>query len=166
MTTGEDVEVKFGASIEGLTAGVNRVKEQIEGLRAPVENFLSSLSGVGEAIGAAFVVEKLAEFVEKFGEVAEKAENTAAAIGVTAAQMINLQESFQLVGANADGVARTVRTMEMAIARIAAASTKWLPISSQASSYCTVGFSRACSSRSSRWCGCSTGPKRQAACVR
>jgi hypothetical protein len=46
MAHGEDVEVKFGASLTGLTAGVNKVKEEIESLRAPVEHFVESLKGV------------------------------------------------------------------------------------------------------------------------
>ena len=82
-THGEDVEVKFGASVAGLTAGINRVKEEIEGLRAPVENLVSSFSGIAEAIGAAFVVEKIAECTEQLSELAEKAINTAASIGVS-----------------------------------------------------------------------------------
>ena len=46
MAHGEDVEVKFGASLTGLTAGVNKVKEEIESFRAPVEHFVESLKGV------------------------------------------------------------------------------------------------------------------------
>jgi hypothetical protein len=38
-----DVTVRFGAAIEGLVAGVTAAKEQIEGLRAPVDSFIGGL---------------------------------------------------------------------------------------------------------------------------
>jgi hypothetical protein len=41
----EDVEVRFGASLAGLTPGVAKVKEEIESIRAPVDNFVSTLIG-------------------------------------------------------------------------------------------------------------------------
>jgi hypothetical protein len=58
----DDISVVFGANIAGLVAGVAEAKESIEGPRAPVDDFVSSLSGVAEAIGVAFAVEKIKEF--------------------------------------------------------------------------------------------------------
>jgi hypothetical protein len=52
------ITVVFGAQVAELIAGVAEAKEAIEGLRAPVDGFLGSLSGIAEAIGAAFAIEK------------------------------------------------------------------------------------------------------------
>ena len=52
-THGEDVEVKFGASVEGLVAGCRQVQEAIEGLAAPVQSFMSAIGHAGSGmIGA------------------------------------------------------------------------------------------------------------------
>jgi hypothetical protein len=48
----------FGANIAGLVAGIAEAKESIEGLRAPVDDFVAGLSGVAEAIGAAASVSR------------------------------------------------------------------------------------------------------------
>jgi hypothetical protein len=92
-TRGEDVEVKFGASIGGLTAGINQVKEEIEGLRAPVDSFIGSLSDVAEAIGATFGGRQDRRIPEKFGETGKHAENMAATIGVSAEPVASDQAS-------------------------------------------------------------------------
>jgi len=42
----DDVQVTFGASIAGLVAGVEEAKAQIEGLRAPADNFVGNLDGI------------------------------------------------------------------------------------------------------------------------
>ena len=50
-----DVEVKFGASIEGLQAGVFEAREAIEGLGESVAGPIEAFKGLGEAIMAASV---------------------------------------------------------------------------------------------------------------
>jgi hypothetical protein len=114
-THGEDVEVKFGASIAGLTAGINRVKEEIESLRNPIEAFVSSLSGIAEALGAAFVVEKIAEFAEKMSELGEHAVNMGAALNMSAEAFNNLSGAMAIVGGNADSLVRGFRTLQNAV---------------------------------------------------
>ena len=40
----EDVEVKFGASIEGLTSGIEEAKEALEGFSAQISILMSAFS--------------------------------------------------------------------------------------------------------------------------
>ena len=56
MATGEDIEVKFEVSVEGLVAFSHQVQEAIEVLVAPVQNFMSVIGGIGEAVIAAFAI--------------------------------------------------------------------------------------------------------------
>jgi hypothetical protein len=80
------VTVVFGAQVAELIAGVTEAKEAIESIAAPVHNFVAALGGVAEAIAAAFAVERIAEFAEKFAELGEKAQNTAFLLGASASR--------------------------------------------------------------------------------
>lgn len=55
----DDVVVRFGGSIEGLTAAVEGARAAIEGLAEPFVGLQSSFVGLGEALAAAFAVEAL-----------------------------------------------------------------------------------------------------------
>jgi len=45
MAGGGDVEVKFGASVQGLVGGITKIQEQIESVRAPIELLAASRAG-------------------------------------------------------------------------------------------------------------------------
>lgn len=91
MATGEDVQVKFGASVEGLVAGCHQVQEAIEGLAAPVQNFMSAIGGIGEAVIAAFAIERIGDWSKEIAEAALRTVNLAQATGQSAEEM----QSFQ-----------------------------------------------------------------------
>ena len=63
----DDVSLKFGASLEGLQAGIEEAKEQVESLSGPISEIVSSFGELGEALATAFAVEKIAEFAEEMG---------------------------------------------------------------------------------------------------
>jgi hypothetical protein len=54
----DDVIVRFGGSLEGLTNAVVGAKETIESLAAPFTGLQSAFAGIGEAIAAAFALDK------------------------------------------------------------------------------------------------------------
>jgi hypothetical protein len=97
----DDVTVVFGASIAGLVAGVAEAKEAIEGLRAPVDSFVSSLSGIAEALGAAFAVEKIREFAVEMAELGARTLDTAYILGQSVGEYAQLVGAFTLVGGSA-----------------------------------------------------------------
>lgn len=110
-----DITVRFGAEIAGLVSGVQKVEDEIKGLRVPIDSVVESFRGIGEAIGAAFVIDKIAEFTEKMGELGEHAENMAATIGVLAQTFQALSDTFKLVGGDGDSVARSLRLVSNAV---------------------------------------------------
>src|SRR5579875_3057362 len=50
----DDVQLRFGASVGDLSAGVAQVKAQIASIRAPVDDLISGFRDLGKAIGAAW----------------------------------------------------------------------------------------------------------------
>jgi hypothetical protein len=133
-----DVQISFGASVTGLLAGVKEVHHAIEGLRAPVDDFVRDLRGISEAIGAAFVVEKLKEFVRTMAEVGEHAVNMGAALGISAEKFQEINEAMGLVGATGDALMRTERMLSRAAETVVAQ-----PMSHQADAFVALGLKAA-----------------------
>lgn len=99
--TEEDVEVGFGASIEGFTAGVNSVKAKLEGLTGPITELQESFAGIGEAIAVAFAVEKVIDFVKEMAELGEQAVRTSEMLGMTTEAVTALQFATTVTGGSA-----------------------------------------------------------------
>jgi TP901 family phage tail tape measure protein len=111
-TTGEDVQIKFGASIEGLTAGVNQVKEAIEGLSAPINSFMASLGGIGEAVLAAFATERVTDWAKEIGQVALRTTNLAQSVGLSAEEMQGFGTLLEGIGGSAESATRGLIMLE------------------------------------------------------
>jgi hypothetical protein len=72
----DDVNVKFGATTGDLDSGIAHVKDKIAEVGAAGKEFAESMKAVGEAILAAFAVEKIVQFVEKMAELGTQTERT------------------------------------------------------------------------------------------
>ncbi|WP_428491688.1 phage tail tape measure protein [Rhodopila sp.] len=92
----EDVSVKFGASIEGVVAGVNAVKEQLEGLAEFSKGVQDTFTELGEAMIAAFAIEKIDDFLEHITDLGLQVERTAQQIGLSVEQVSLLQYAASL----------------------------------------------------------------------
>jgi hypothetical protein len=114
----EDVQVRFGASIEGLNVGIAQVREMLQGLTEPLRGVRDNLGEVAEAFVAAFAIEKIADFVKEMAELGEQAIRTSEMLGMTVEQVTALQGASKLTGGNADQMTsmleRLSRTMAMA----------------------------------------------------
>jgi hypothetical protein len=104
MAEESDVEVKFGASIEGLTAGIEEAKEQLEGLTEPISGILDSFKELGEAALVAFAFEQISEFAEKMGELGEQTERTAKILGISSEQVGELNFAAAMTGTSTDNL--------------------------------------------------------------
>lgn len=109
-----EVKVSFGASVEGLLRGVKEAEAAIQSLRKPVDDFIESMKGIGEATGLAFAVEKIREFTVEMAELGEHAVNMGAALGMSAEQFQQVNEAMGLVGASGDALVRTERLLSRA----------------------------------------------------
>src|SRR5437016_12104373 len=95
----EDVEVRFGATLEGLQSGIEAAKEQLEEFVGPVTALRDSFGELAEAAAAAFAFEKIAEFLSEMGEAAERTERAAVIFGITAKQVGELEFAMKMSGA-------------------------------------------------------------------
>lgn len=101
-----DIDVRFGATVGPLLSGIKEAEEAITGLRAPVDQFVNGLRGVAEAAGAAFVIEKVADWVSEISEAAEQTTILAAAIGTTSAKLSEFQNLTFLAGGQTQNLVR------------------------------------------------------------
>jgi len=99
------VLIKIAAAL-GNMGGISQAKEQIESLREPVDNFVSSLRGIAEVTGAAFAIEKIADWGREVAEAAEKLSIMADGIGTTAAKLSEFQNIMKLAGGESGNLVR------------------------------------------------------------
>ena len=101
-----DIDVRFGATVGPLLSGIKEAEEAITSLRAPVDAFVEGLRGVAEAAGAAFVIDKLADWVSEITEAAERTTILASAIGTTSAKLSEFQNLTFLAGGETQNLVR------------------------------------------------------------
>ena len=106
------VNVVFGASISGLTAGIEEVKAQIQSIRAPIDMLAGAFTELAEVAGAAFVVERIADFAKEISEASLSTLNLAHAIGLSADDMDTFQEAMTAMGGSADMAGRVLERLE------------------------------------------------------
>jgi hypothetical protein len=119
-----DVQVKFGASIGELIEGVDRVKESIEELAAPIHGMIGAFGEMGEALLAAFAVEKVSEFFEKFAEMGAQTLKFATLLGTNTEEI----GALDLVAKGSDttlrGLTQSMERLGMTLAQAGGGSEK------------------------------------------
>jgi hypothetical protein len=111
----DDIVVNIVAQVEGLLSGLQTAAHEIEGLTAPVQNLAETLGKLSEAFAAAFAVEKIAEFAEKFAELGEKALNTAFILGSTVEESDRVTTAMRILGVDTDTASRTLQFLGRSI---------------------------------------------------
>jgi hypothetical protein len=111
----DDIVVNIVAQVEGLLSGLQTAAHEIEGLTAPVQSLAETLGKLSEAFAAAFAVEKIAEFAEKFAELGEKALNTAFILGTTVQESDRVTTAMRILGVDTDSAARTLQFLGRSI---------------------------------------------------
>jgi hypothetical protein len=131
------------AALQRLQASVSASKSEIleatsahERMASGLESLSGGLERLAAVAGIGLSVEGLAETVTKMGELGETAVNTAASIGISASQFMNLSESMQVIGGDGSTLIRTLRQVDNALR--AAASN---PLSKQADAFRELGIS-------------------------
>jgi hypothetical protein len=108
----EDVEVRFGATLEGFNAGVASVKEKLEALTGPISELQENFAGIGEAMIAAV------DFAKEMAEVGEQAVRTSEMLGMTTEAVTALQFASTVTGGSGEKMTsmleRLSRTMAAA----------------------------------------------------
>src|SRR5216684_1725984 len=109
------ITVRFGAQIGELLGGVKEIEHAIAGLRAPIDNFVGSLKGIGEALGIAFAVDKVKEFAKAAAELGDNAVAMGNALNMSALEFNNLSGALAIAGVNSDKLIAVFRGLQNAV---------------------------------------------------
>ncbi len=107
-----DAEIRFGASLEGLQAGIEEAKEQLEGLTSPISGIVDAFGELGEALIAALAIEKIAEFAEEMGELGEQTERMSKILGISTEQVGELSYAAAMTGTSTDNLVMMMSRFE------------------------------------------------------
>jgi hypothetical protein len=87
----DQVIVKFGGSIEGLTTAVDAARASIESLAAPFTGLKSAALGFTEAFAAAFAVREIAGFAESMAALGTETSRASQILGVSTEEIGGLK---------------------------------------------------------------------------
>lgn len=79
------------AAMQETAVATRETAEQVKGLAASIVEMREMLSGVGEALMAAFAVEAVAKFAEGIAKAAETTDHAAVTFGLTTAEIQNMK---------------------------------------------------------------------------
>lgn len=113
----DDVDVQFGANIEGAIAGITEVKEAVEEFAAPINALMSSFKELSEVLVATFAVEKIAEFMEQFAQLGTETQKTMSMLGVSAEQVKTLDLMAQGSGSSLGALSMGMERFSLSLAR-------------------------------------------------
>lgn len=117
----DDLNIKFGSDLGGITSGVAQVRGLLEQVVSPITNLKGELLELGEVFAAAFAVEEVAQFVEQIAAMGEQVEHLTHQLGMAAEEVTGLQSVMRQMGGSTDegtgGLTRLDRSIGEAIAK-------------------------------------------------
>jgi len=119
-----DVSVRFGANIEGVIAGVNDVKAQIESLAGSAASIRSTFAGVGTAIAELFAIDQIAGYADRMSDLGEQAIRVSSMLGMSVEEVQKLGFAAKMTGGDADGMAMGLMRLERNMAEAQSGSGK------------------------------------------
>jgi hypothetical protein len=119
----EDVQVQFGAAIDGAIAGIKQVSASIEEMAAPIAALQEAFSGLGEVIVATFAVEKIASFVEAFADLGTQTQRTATLLGISTQEVSGFDLMARSTGGSVEGFTTSMERLSMQLNRSQSAAS-------------------------------------------
>ena len=116
----DNIDVKIKATTDGVQSAADQIKALGEGASSIVENF----AGIGEALAAAFAVDKIEEFSRGMAELGEGIERTSKMTGLSADDVQKFQFAVKMTGGDAEAAGMSLLRLERNIADAAAGSEK------------------------------------------
>ena len=114
------IDVKIKATTDGVQSAADQIKELGQGASSIIENF----AGIGEALAAAFAVDKIEEFSRGMAELGEGIERTAKMTGLSTDDVQKFQFAVKMTGGDAEAAGMSLLRLERNIADAAAGSEK------------------------------------------
>src|ERR1700689_341256 len=125
MAEESDVDIKFGANVEGLEEGSERGKEAIEGLKEHLDELKESAEQVQEifatmleAAGLEVGLDAIKEWVQSSAELGGEPERTAAKLGITGAEPSGLMGVAKLTGTSFEGLQTAMERLQVGLATV------------------------------------------------
>lgn len=115
----DDVQIIFGAKIDDLIAGVDKVKNSLSGIQETTDRIGEGAKTMLEAFGVSLSIAGIIEFVNKMSELGETVETTATKLGLSNEAIVNLGGVAKLAGTSLDGVTQGISRMSLNIQRAA-----------------------------------------------
>lgn len=144
----DDVQVVFGAKVDGLVAGADQVKAKLHsveekvgdlgthgagamtqlhsllgGLTNPIMGVRQSLGELAEGFAAAFALEKVISLIEKMAELGTTTARTAAILGISTGQVGQLKVVAESTGSSLESLTMTTERLALNIQRSASSAT-------------------------------------------
>ena len=110
-----NVEVQFGGDASGALSSMSQVRHALQGLINPVRGIYDNLGALAEAFAAAFAVDRVAEFAERYAELGEQIERTSAMLGVSTQQAQELGFIAKITGGDAKGLATAMERLQVGL---------------------------------------------------
>jgi hypothetical protein len=110
-----DTEVKK-LRVDSETGGFAKIADSVKGAVAPLTEFREALSGLGEAMIAAFAVERIGEFIKQMGEAAEQTLHTAETFGLAVGEVQRMNAQAALFGVPAEAMTTALQRLDKAFA--------------------------------------------------
>jgi hypothetical protein len=127
----DDVDIKFGANVEGLEEGSERGKEAIEGLKERLDELKESGEQVHEifetmleAAGIEVGLDAIKEWIASSAELGEQLERTAAKLGITGEEASELMGVAKLTGTSFDGLQTAMARLQVGLATVGEKSSR------------------------------------------
>src|ERR1700721_1462712 len=118
----DDVEVRFGAQIDGLVAGINDAKASLESMTGPISGIVDAFQGLGEAAVAGFAIDKVYDYQKQLSELGEQIERTASLSGLSTDQVQQFQFAVKMTGGDAETAGASLLLLERNIAGVQSGS--------------------------------------------
>jgi hypothetical protein len=116
-----DVEVKFGGSLEELQRSITEAKSQLgefaEGAKSQAEGMGEAFTRLAEIVGVAFTVDAFKNWIEGSAELGEEIERTAAKLGISAQSASELQGMATMTGTSFDGLQTALERLQPQLAQ-------------------------------------------------
>jgi hypothetical protein len=108
----DSVQVKFGAQIEGLLAGVNSAKDAISSITEPIGGIIDAFQGLSEAAVAGLAVDKVYDFEKGLAELGEQIERTSKMTGLSTDEVQEFGFAVRMTGGDSDSAAQSLLRFE------------------------------------------------------
>jgi hypothetical protein len=115
----DEVQISFGAKIDGLVHGVSEVKNQLASIKESTDKVSEGAKSMLEIFGIGLSFAGFVEFVNKMSELGERLEVTGYRLGANAEQIVQLSGMARITSTSLEALSMSVERMTLNVQRAA-----------------------------------------------